>query len=331
MTDTTFSSPPSGSSSCTLASVLALPGVLAALLPLGLVLGCEPELGPCDVEASLRVVYDESGSPAYEGQAQMIASCGGGSFCHSRAAESTERYGAPQGLDYDLRIAEDELQETVDALRLSQALTFEDRHRIWYQVEAGLMPVPGAAGAEVLEASPVYSRFDSVTGEPTPLPGLDTEEGQDLLRNWLACRAPLVERTAPVDDIESVGAVVASRDVTPIEPNWDDIYDRLIVGGRCATGPCHDDSMPAGNLAYPDRMGALTAMVGVAAGGADCAGQGDLIVAGDPDASVLIHKLEGRDASGAPVCGARMPDSGARIDPRSIANIRQWIADGAMP
>ena len=52
---------------------------------------------------------------------------------------------------------------------------------------------------DVIAAAPSYSRLDSVTGETTPLPGLDTEEGREILRNWLSCRVPVVERTEPME------------------------------------------------------------------------------------------------------------------------------------
>lgn len=47
---------------------------------------------------------------------------------------------------------------------------------------------------------------------------------------------------------------------------------------------------------------------------------------GDPDASYLIHKLEGTAA-----VGARMPLNAPPLPADTIAVIRQWIANGAMP
>ena len=44
----------------------------------------------------------------------------------------------------------------------------------------------------------------------------------------------------------------------------------------------------------------------------------------DPDNSYLIQKLEGTALS-----GGRMPPAGA-LDPAIIAEIRQWISDGAL-
>ena len=120
-----------------------------------LLTACAPELGPCDDQAARRVAYDETGSPAFEGQALMIASCGAGAFCHSPGIDADDRRGVPFGLDYDLRVAEDEAGDSTDRLRTMQSLTYEDRHAIWVEVESGRMPVPGTVGADVLEAVPL--------------------------------------------------------------------------------------------------------------------------------------------------------------------------------
>jgi hypothetical protein len=50
------------------------------------------------------------------------------------------------------------------------------------------------------------------------------------------------------------------------------------------------------------------------------------IAPGDADASYLIRKLEGTADT-----GATMPAGGTPLDPATIAAIRQWIDDGAMP
>lgn len=50
------------------------------------------------------------------------------------------------------------------------------------------------------------------------------------------------------------------------------------------------------------------------------------VAPGKPDDSYLIHKLEGHAA-----VGARMPLGGPYLDAKTIATIRQWIAEGAKP
>jgi hypothetical protein len=49
------------------------------------------------------------------------------------------------------------------------------------------------------------------------------------------------------------------------------------------------------------------------------------IAAGNPDASYLVHKIEGA----ADITGSRMPLGGAPLDPTLIANVRTWISEGA--
>jgi hypothetical protein len=50
------------------------------------------------------------------------------------------------------------------------------------------------------------------------------------------------------------------------------------------------------------------------------------VAPGNPDASYLVHKLEGTASE-----GARMPLGGPPIAAETIAYVRQWIADGAAP
>jgi hypothetical protein len=49
------------------------------------------------------------------------------------------------------------------------------------------------------------------------------------------------------------------------------------------------------------------------------------VSAGNPDASYLVHKIEGA----ADITGSRMPLGGAPLDPALIANVRAWITEGA--
>ena len=50
------------------------------------------------------------------------------------------------------------------------------------------------------------------------------------------------------------------------------------------------------------------------------------VAPGNPDDSYIIQKIEGHAA-----VGARMPYGGPYLDAATIAVIRQWIADGALP
>jgi hypothetical protein len=73
---------------------------------------------------------------------------------------------------------------------------------------------------------------------------------------------------------------------------------------------------------------ALTTGAPSAASDRACMGQADYVVRGMPEASLLIHKLEGVDAAGLPVCGSRMP-IGPLLSTEQIDLIREWITVGA--
>ena len=51
-----------------------------------------------------------------------------------------------------------------------------------------------------------------------------------------------------------------------------------------------------------------------------------LVVPGDPDASYVVHKIEGRSS----IVGSRMPLGQAALSSQQIADIRNWISNGAL-
>ena len=96
----------------------------------------------------------------------------------------------------------------------------------------------------------------------------------------------------------------------------------VVFTPTCATASCHtgptSDSLPSG-MDLSDADASFAALVGVPS----LQQQSRLRVeAGDPDKSYLIQKLEG-DA------GSQMPLGGPALEPSVIAQIRQWIDDGA--
>ena len=166
--------------------------------------GCATDLGECDADAARSVVYDQDGTPAYEGQALVHVSCGAGAFCHSAQARGEARYGAPGELDFDMALA-------LDDASLARLGTGRDDVRdysgeILCAVEDGTMPPWGEATVAVHRNLPRHRRVAS-DGTATRLPHVDSFEGLEVLRNWLACDAPVVERT---EGTGTVGDVVAA-------------------------------------------------------------------------------------------------------------------------
>lgn len=329
--------------------------------------GCEPELGECNIAQANRLVFyfvegdPASGTPAYEGQALMQQNCSAGGSCHSEGANGSSRRGAPAGLNYDVQVAcelasdgmcPEGLQPRYDDLLSNSRRVFDHGRAIMAEVEAGAMPPPGMEAQEVLASGGEWFRasgeavFDSINGGDTPLPSLDTPEGEAILRNWLACGAPVVGATRLPDARDPGQDCGAMADVgdcfvryeppEPPEPTWESIYD-FFSGSNCVSG-CHDGSSTSAqetfmqsNLDLSDQDTAYMEMVGVAAEGEDCGGAGapTLIVPNDAAASLLIHKLEGVTGDGSEVCGGDMPQGRALLPEEFIAPIRQWIDEGA--
>lgn len=334
--------------------------VFLTLLAVFTLTACDSVPGTCDDGVARRVVRTTEGIPAYEGQALVIASCGGGNFCHSEGIEAEERHGAPAGLDFHIGLASTG-PEAGDVDRLARARTniFLNRGNAWGQVSSGAMP-PSGEGERVVADGPAYFR-DS--GEP--LPAIDTDEGREIFRGWLACGTPVVERTEARADGEgnTVGdtleescrtdadctatalpecgasnvcggctsdAVCSGTDtcdsasgacVAPVATTWSAIYAEIIEP-RCASAACHGGR--SGSLVMTSADGAYANLVGVAAAGNRCRGSGTRVVAGDPAASLLVSKL-GPD----PVCGEAMPLGRDALPTQWIDSIRAWIMAGA--
>jgi hypothetical protein len=102
-------------------------------------------------------------------------------------------------------------------------------------------------------------------------------------------------------------------------PNFSEIQ-AIVFTPTCATSTCHAGGTPAAGLNL-DTANSYTMLVGVPS--SQDAGV-MRVLAGNPDNSYLVQKLEGT-ASG----GGIMPPSGA-LDQATIDTIRQWISDGAI-
>jgi hypothetical protein len=122
-------------------------------------------------------------------------------------------------------------------------------------------------------------------------------------------------------DFEAVFTVL-----TPVTmgTTLDDIQ-AAVFGQTCSVSGCHS----GGGAALPGVMDLTTAqasfdnLVNISSLQVPAAIR---VVPGDPDVSYLIQKLEGTAA-----IGGRMPaGSPDPLDPAIIADIRQWIADGAL-
>lgn len=313
-----------------------------ALLSLAIGAGCAPSVGDACNEDEARTPYYQmgSGTPMYPGQAMIFESC---QSCHGESTSS----GAPEGLNFPMSLVQGSGAEAVSGgrrLLWGQSNVHRYRDLVYGSVVNGSMPPRGSV--------PTSSIFANAAGEPLPV--VQSAEGQEMLRNWLACGSPVIERTTPLvqpcsedaqcevthfcdvtagqcngvgDVVEAGGAV----DCDTPESTWSWIYTCLFSGPTCTNAGCHGSVAPQGGLAMPDVASGYTALVGQGPGPAspECMGAPDYVIPNDADGSLLIHKLEGVDASGAPVCGLRMP-VGPLLSQEEIDLVREWIAAGAM-
>jgi len=258
---------------------------LFGALLLTLLGGCVSQVGTdCDEPAARTIVYtaDDQGLPMYAGQALIHQSCGYGAFCHTESPVA-ERYGVPAGLDFDMELAVG--SDDVERLRRGQRRVYEHRDSIWTEVKARRMPPPGV-GAQVVAGGPSF----------LDLPALDSAEGRQILHNWLACGAPVVERTTDSPrpaGVVPVGAVVAAMPPASCSAGFTrcggECVDLLRSGPHC--GAC--DTACTGSEVCIDGS---CSSAGCPAGMDACAG------------SCVDLQLDMRDCGS---CGTRCPTGGS--------------------
>ncbi len=303
--------------------------------------GCLPGAGECDERAATELAYDEFGTPAFVGQALVVESCAAG-FCHASGIEPEKRNGAPAGLDYDVATAStgDDLADLRSvALRAAQFRILQQYGMVLDQVRSGQMPPGGHAWDDYQASATAHYTRPGPDGAPIALPSIRSPEGQEALRNWLACGAPVVERTEPRSDglPNPAGFTVSACDQTCVDPTWPALYAALIEPS-CATPLCHAGGLPAGKLDLSDtatnvdtRAARVFARLFDANGGPAPA-QGllcqqesiPLVTPGHSDQSLFYLKV----ADSTPACGVRMPVSSS-LSTQRICALRAWIDCGA--
>jgi hypothetical protein len=201
--------------------------------------GCVADLGPCDELEARRLVFtnDLEGAPAYAGQAMVITSCGNGGFCHADVAPA-QRFGVPAGLSFDLRVAT--AGHDLERLRRAHGNVVDLAGRMYDAVVDDRMP-PGGRSEDVRALAREYRG----------LPPLESPEGRAILRNWLACGAPVVERVSDdrPDGVAPIGAVVAAAPGTTFGCGG--------TGQRCGDhcASIHDDAARCGDCGTPCSVG----------------------------------------------------------------------------
>lgn len=303
------------------------------LISCGIVAGCGTDLGECDLPTAKLVVYSPEGTPFYQGQALVRQSCAT-SFCHTAGATGEARKGVPHGLDFDVSVLT--VQSTVadvKRLRKGVAAIRDDAEELYDQVESGAMP-PGKEGKDARAS--IAWKEKTVMGALVDalLPDVATADGTEVLRNWLACGAPVISATndAPADVLAQASSFgdTAMPLGTLVEPNFDSIYVNVFEG-ECRA--CHISNGPYSNdqsVELDDVDHAYASLVGPSAfAGGQCDGRGALVVPGDCEGSLLYQKLLPEGEAMNP-CGDPMPLGGNALSADTLAAICEWIDMGAL-
>ncbi|GAB4202043.1 MAG: hypothetical protein OHK0013_14830 [Sandaracinaceae bacterium] len=311
--------------------------------------GCRATVGttcsPEDLVRAREVVYAPDGSPAYAGQALIAASCGGSAVCHT-SSDGARRFGAPADLVFDVGLVEGP-DEDAEQTRLREAVLSLYRHRdaVYTSVVQGTMPPAGRGEVpDLREAASMYRRFAGPDDEVgVPLPTVQSPEGREILRNWLACGVPVVERSSapsvlhpcvadadcPISGVcdtasgecAPVGDVVDCRVGVGLLPTWSSIHGEVIAPS-CAVPGCHVGPTAFNGLDFADEARAYELLASGSTTLGECGGR--LLTPGDADASYVFAKMEGALPSS---CGSRMPPTG--LCRSTLEVIRTWIEAGA--
>ena len=129
----------------------------------------------------------------------------------------------------------------------------------------------------------------------------------------VGCDEKLSELTGPTPDLQPTMSSIAAQ-----------IFTNGDSSGRRACSACHTDvgRTPAAGLNLRDAATAYAALVGRPS--ARKAGA-TFVVPGDPDASYLVQKLDGRTD----IVGVRMPLGGPFLTDGQMLVVRRWIQSGA--
>lgn len=315
--------------------------------------GLRADVGECDPSAARQIVYRDvgdapspfDGTPMFAGQALLHTSCAD-LFCHSPTETTTQRYGTPAHLFFNVGVPCDDagcLPGAIETFRARQANVFEHRELILGAIDRGTMP-PGDIGDQLRYTNGRYVVVDTDDAffmggveDGIPLPDIESSLGREIVRNWLACGAPVVERFEspefPTDSGRfcrgSTDCVVRVDSAATIpEPNWPSIYETLIFPfcGSTCHGPGEPDFREESQLDLSDIELAYDSMVNVAASGEECAtGASPLVLPGDSAGSLLLNKM----VELAPSCGDPMPSGLDLFPPEFTDVIAQWIDAGA--
>lgn len=289
------------------------------------VVGCEADLGTCDMAAATKVAY-LNGTPYYEGQAILNASCAGGS-CHSSGATGDGRNGAPHGLNFDIAtLTKSSAANDLTTLKAGVTEVREEASELWGQIDDGDMP-PGKAGER--PGPTLYSDANGTMKVADT--DITTNAGKEKVRNWLACQAPVVAATtdsAVMADAKTVGDIKDPGKSGVSAASFESIFETL--SPACVS--CH-----SANGAYKQLVidfttkdtayATLVNKMAVMGNGGMCGGRA-LVKPMDCENSLLYQKI--KYPMGSPqLCGAPMPFGGAMLSADIVQAVCDWINMGA--
>lgn len=308
---------------------------------LALATGCTEDVGACfeDGKSGLDTVIVGGTHVEYAGQAILNTACAVG--CHNSNAKGKDRNGAPAGLDFNLNpVNADDLptrtnaagkdyallmSENLAGLRERQRVVFSERNLIWQQVKDGLMP-PDGPFKSLWKLGAI---FDSAEASPctrgSALPDIDGKRSQDMLRNWLACQAPIVEAYGGPAEPEGIagrsGFQYPACEESAGGATLTELLDGVLATGVCVA--CH----PAQARDYPLDLSSLDAAYATLVEDDSPKCNGKPYVTPNNAAQSFLIDVVTLDDPGCDI--ARMPKNFDPLSASQVDQLRAWIMAGA--
>ena len=136
------------------------------------------------------------------------------------------------------------------------------------------------------------------------------------------------DATEPVSDVTDTAVSDTTTDTTSPPVSFAQVYTEVFEANSCSNGYCHGAG--AGGFTISDETGAHFALVNQNAM-APSWGLTQLVVPGDPEASILWRRLRPIALDEGDVCAPKMPQGTQGVNAEASQLVYDWIAGGALP
>jgi hypothetical protein len=209
-------------------------------------------------------------------------------------------------------------------LRTRQQALYDRRNMIWELVKDFRMPPPAKEFSVFRTLSQILSvSNDAPCEKGKAYKSLLSGESQEVLRNWLACGAPIVESNGEVVTKAQTAGQAGWQYPACEAPSGEcgaASLETLLAGPLASCATCHP------SVIAPDFTSAAKVVQTVVESDDEVCNGKPYVTKGDPEQSYLYDLI----AKDEPGCGRdRMPQGMPPLSEPEIAQVAAWITAGA--